>query len=123
HSIDIIFPTHDSVVELLSNIDTGSYVINAFPNTAQICRSKIRTYNLFIDEPWCPSFTTEVSKVSIFPVISKPDIGHGGQGIQLVKSKNELMSMQHNSSGIESHVFVEYLPGDEATVDCFTDYE
>src|SRR5690606_38742538 len=45
HSIDIIFPTHDSVVELLSNIDTGSYVINDFPNTAQICRSKIRTFN------------------------------------------------------------------------------
>ena len=121
-NIDIIFPTHDDVVlKLAENIDVIKSKI-AVPSlrAAQLSRSKKQTFNLFKDCRFCPIvYTTYNEIINNLPVFIKPDKGQGGKGALLLKEEN---SHTINSYMNEEYVICEYLPGEELTVDCFSDF-
>lgn len=123
HRIDVIFSTHDTVSCHLAGLAarSGVHLVNGNATTATICRSKHRTYDVLQDAAWLPRRYAPGSAAIDFPVIVKPDTGQGGQGVQLVHNRDELDAVTRADP--DSWVIVEYLPGDEITVDCFTDWQ
>lgn len=116
-SIDVIFATHDTVMQFLADKKLDTYLVNGDINTTKIARSKIKTYELFKNQSWCPRYYIELENIE-FPVICKPDFGQGAQGVYTCYNHHDLKIY---SDKIDFPVIAEYLPGDELTVDCFTD--
>ena len=120
NSIDIVFPIHDTVVLFLSENreKIKSHMIMGDKRTCRICRDKRLTYELFSKYEFCPTVYSSFEASRHFPVFLKPSDGQGGQRTQLVRSNEELnFFLEHESSLL----ILEYLPGQELTVDCFTD--
>lgn len=117
HNIDIIFPTHDSVSLFFSEhkAEINSEVIGANPQTADICRHKHKTYNLFKHTNFIPHIYHNPNDIKEYPVFIKLDTGQGSVGAKTVYAKEEL-----NKINFKEYVISEYLPGKELTVDCFT---
>ena len=117
HRIDLVFPTHDTVARfLVQNAGRiGSRIVSGDLDTVEICRSKIRTHDLFKDKGFVPRRYTGKGSVD-FPLYAKPDEGQGAQGARIVRDAVEL-------EGIDPETFLitEFLPGKEFTVDCLTD--
>lgn len=120
YSIDLVFPTHDTVCEYLAPRaqKMGFYLVNGDIETTAITRSKRHTYRLFSDLGWTPHVYPGVEEIKQWPVIAKPDTGQGGQQVMLLHNLEEAIAGERQ---ITDPVFVEYLPGEEITVDCFTD--
>lgn len=116
YKIDIIFATHDTVQEYLSQNNFNAYLVNGNKETNKITRNKKLTYELFKNFSWCP-FIYDI-ETAIYPAISKPNLGQGAQGVYKCENKSELLL---NTSKISDPVIMEYLPGQELTIDCFTD--
>lgn len=118
--IDVVFATHDTVHEYLSVRAhvMGFHLVNGDPVTAYIARRKSLTYQKFSEFPWTPTVFQNVDEIAEWPVIAKPDCGQGGQGVVLVHSA---VQAGHVLSVTSDMVWMEYLPGRELTVDCFTD--
>ncbi|WAH52390.1 ATP-grasp domain-containing protein [Pseudescherichia vulneris] len=119
NSIDVVFATHDSVAETLAPLaeKIGYFLVNGDSATAAIARRKSMTYELFQDCDWVPNVYKNVSDVPAWPIIIKPDLGQGGQGVSLIHNLDEASNIYENTN---DPVIVEYLPGSELTVDCFT---
>ncbi|MDD3437692.1 MAG: ATP-grasp domain-containing protein, partial [Candidatus Gastranaerophilales bacterium] len=119
HKIDFIFPAHDSVVfKLAQNRDRiKCLVINSDKKTCEITRSKLQTYNFLKDAVLTPKVYSIKDDMQ-FPVFLKPEVGQGSKGCLKVSSKSELEKYFKPSMMI-----LEYLPGREYTVDCFTDHK
>lgn len=118
--IDVVFPTHDTVCEYLAPKAEGMgfHLINGDIEATAIARSKRHTYRLLADHDWVPQVYANVADVTEWPVIAKPDAGQGGQQIMLFQHRDEALE---GCKKIADPVLVEYLPGEEITVDCFTD--
>ncbi|KAA9129747.1 ATP-grasp domain-containing protein [Marinihelvus fidelis] len=119
HDIDLIMPAHDSVVLKLAENQSflDATVVTSPKRTCRTCRSKILTYEALRRLVKTPVlFAPE--EVKSFPVFLKPDIGQGSRGASIVNSRDELECRLENSDGV---LVQEYLPGEEYTVDCFTD--
>lgn len=118
--IDVVFATHDTVHEYLSTraCTMGFYLVNGDPETAFIARRKSATYQKFAEFPWAPAVFENIGEIPEWPAIAKPDCGQGGQGVSLVRSAVEAC---HATAELSDIVWMEYLPGRELTVDCFTD--
>lgn len=121
HKIDYIVPAHDSAVLKMSiNQDKILVpVITSCANTCRICRSKSKTYHTFEKLLPTPEIY-DISKNMRFPVFLKPDVGQGSKGTFIAKSIKEV---KFYSNIDPSLLCLEYLPGKEYTVDCFTDRE
>src|SRR5690606_27105214 len=120
NKIDVVFATHDTVVEYLATLNRKlpAYVVNSDANTAALLRSKRSTYRYFANHDWCPQVFDDPDLVSQWPIIAKPDRGQGAQGVELVYT----IDRAHYLISTEpTTVLVEYLPGEELTIDCFTD--
>lgn len=121
YKIDLIFPTHDDVVLFLAENQSKISSKIAVPGLTQarICRSKKLIYDLFKNNQFCPKIYDEATEDMEFPVFIKPDKGQGGKGTFLIKRDADLKKL----AGIDfdKYVVSEYLPGEELTVDCFTD--
>ncbi|GHU50069.1 carbamoylphosphate synthase large subunit short form [Clostridia bacterium] len=116
HSIDVIIPTHDDVALFLADNQNSlnAKILTCDRETAETCRDKKLTYEMFRDYDFCPkTFSGAVQ----FPVFIKPRKGQGGAGSQIVRSRADVPSGLNWSD----YVICEYLPGEELTVDCFTD--
>ncbi len=116
NQIDVIIPTHDDVVLFLAENQQAIHakILTADVRTATVCRDKQETYALFSECDFCP----QVYDVPMnFPVFMKPRKGQGGVGVRLLSSADDIPA----DMDISDHVFCEYLPGEELTVDCFTD--
>lgn len=118
--IDMVFATHDTVLDYLATRAEGMGVtlVNGAPDSAAIARRKSATYRLFADLEWTPRVFPSVDDVTEWPVIVKPDLGQGGQGVTLVHTTQHARDVAHT---MDHPILVEYLPGEEITVDCFTD--
>ncbi|MCM1139672.1 MAG: ATP-grasp domain-containing protein [Muribaculum sp.] len=117
YNIDIVIPTHDTVVlEFIRNADKiNAKVMGGNLETAEICRSKKKTYSLFKNCAFTPKTYTTDKNVE-FPLFVKPDEGQGAKGTIIINSESELSSVD-----FDANVVCEYLPGEEMTVDCLTD--
>jgi predicted ATP-grasp superfamily ATP-dependent carboligase len=120
YNIDFIFPAHDSVVlKLAQNRDLiNAEVITSDKITCEICRSKKKTYEYFKDESFTPRVFKNYKNVNQYPVFLKPDVGQGSKGVALVQNEEDLIFYINNNANL---LILEYLPGEEYTIDCFTD--
>lgn len=115
-SISYIFPTHDTVALFLAknrNSIKAEVIVSDY-ETALICRDKKKTYEFFKNDDFCPIIYDDLKT---FPVYVKPRDSQGGKGNILLKRKEDIPS----SFSFDNKIIVEYLPGDELTVDCLTD--
>lgn len=117
--IDLIFATHDSVIAYLAEraFQWSATVVNGDPWTTRVARRKSATYAIFDDCLWCPATYGSMAEAS-WPALVKPDAGQGGQGVAIVADQETARSAM---AAIGEPIIVEYLPGRELTVDCFTD--
>lgn len=121
YKIDFIYPAHDDVLLCLTeNVERiNADVITTDLNTVRICRSKIATYSCFKGETYIPAQYDSIQFADTFPVFIKPDIGQGARGAKVVNNAYELEYAIYENHDI---VICEYLPGEEYTIDCFTDF-
>lgn len=119
YGIDYIYPAMDSAVSVLKeNEDVlGCYVIASPKETTRICLSKKKTYESLYDIIHTPQIYMPEDSLH-YPVFCKPDIGYGARGASIINNRE--MLTEHMREYPDSMI-MEYLPGAEYTVDCFTD--
>jgi predicted ATP-grasp superfamily ATP-dependent carboligase len=120
YSIDFIIPTHDSIaLFLVENEDKIlTKIICSNLETTKLCRYKSLAYDKFKNQDFVPQIYKTIDEVHDFPVFLKPNDGQGAQGTHVVKCKNELEFYMSNNTEL---IICEYLPGEEISIDCFTD--
>jgi len=120
--INFVFPAHDTVGLFLAKHqhELPCKVLISPLETCQICRNKQKTYTYFNKLLPVPYVFKNPDDVSLFPVFLKPKIGEGAKGVFIAESKKELEGILENKKGL---LILEYLPGKEYTIDCFTNYE
>jgi hypothetical protein len=118
--INFIYPTHDTIALWLADNAhlLKAKVIGSSVETARVARSKKLTYKTFEHEEFCPAMYGAMHMPDRFPVFVKPDDGQGGQGACVVSSWPDLQELVSSRPNL---VVTEYLPGEELSVDCFTD--
>ncbi len=121
YHIDYIFPAFDAAVLKLSECrdDLHAEVLTSSKEAVQTCRSKEKTYRKLAGAYFLPKVYLSPDEVKEYPVLMKPAVGQGGQGVKLIPDEETLrFELGHRA---EKQVVCEYLPGMEYTVDCFTD--
>lgn len=121
YGIDFIFPALDSVMAALSleRDRLHASLLTCGDSAVQICRSKARTYAALEGCDFLPKVYASADAVESYPVIIKPAEGQGSQGFLILHSREELdFALSQREA---QQVICEYLPGEEYTIDCFTD--
>lgn len=121
YKIDFIFPAHDSAVLKLSQNQhlVPATIVTSPPETCKIARSKKLTYRHLADTVRVPKIFNQTDHLT-YPVFLKPDVGQGSKGAMKVSSKKMVEAAIERDPTL---LILEYLPGEEYTVDCFTDRE
>lgn len=120
HNIDAIYPAMDAVISFLKDKEEelGCKVIAPSKEVTEICLSKNKTYNLLKFDIPVPKIFSSVEEIEKYPVFLKPDVGYGSRGVLKANSKEDVQAHLLKYPGC---LVLEYLPGNEFTVDCFTD--
>lgn len=122
YRIDAIYPTMDAVAETLQNLagSLGIPVIGSSAHTTAVCASKSATYDVLAGRIPLPVRYRSLDEVMDFPVFIKPDRGYGARNSLLASSREagRVFLVQTQPSPM---LILEYLPGREWTVDCFSD--
>ena len=118
YSIDIIYPTMDSIISFLKfyEVEIGIPVVGPSYDVAKLCSSKLETYRLLGDKIRIPKQFSKNDKDLKFPLFVKPDIGYGSRNVLKINNIEQL-----KNTDLEGMILCEYLPGIEFTIDCFTD--
>ncbi len=121
NNIDYIFPALDSVILALSqNRDKLHAKLLTCPHeTVELCRSKSKTYERLSGCDFLPEIYSSLEQIKDYPVIIKPTESQGSQGFMILKNEEQLR--YELSVRTDEQVICEYLPGEEYTIDCFTD--
>ncbi len=115
--IDAIYPTMDLVITRLKHFENelGCSVISSPLDTVETCLSKRHTYEILKDNIKTPKLFSQEGLIE-YPVFLKPNVGYGAKGTKLIHNEKEL------KANIKPDLLIcEFLPGEEYTVDCFTD--
>ena len=121
NNIDFIIPAHDSVVLKLAEARKSGELkcglITSPLQTCAIARSKSKTYEALRNVLPVPKIfnLSQITEADL-PIFLKPDVGQGSKGTFLAKT---LKDIEYHSD--KDLLYLEYLPGKEYTVDCFTD--
>ena len=89
--------------------------------TCEITRSKSRTYHHLAEVVPVPKIYQTPEEIADFPVFLKPDRGQGSQDTHVVRDAADLQDFVRR--GLTGRLLLEYLPGEEYTIDCFSDRE
>lgn len=121
HQIDLIFPANDDVQLVLAHHadDLACQLISPPVETCEVCRSKSITYQNLADLIRVPKVYSP-GAIDHFPVFLKPDQGQGSEDVHLAHDQAEVDFYLARQPDL---LILEYLPGSEYTVDCFTDRE
>jgi hypothetical protein len=119
-AIDYVFPAHDDVIVALSRRQAciPAKVISSPADVCETTRSKSLTYRRLGRLLRVPTIYDNPERIASYPVFVKPDKGQGSFGVRKVHNQNELLTAL---SGVPDAIICEYLPGEEFTVDCFSD--
>ena len=119
--IDLVIPAHDdAVLALAENADAiDALVVGSPVETCRVARSKRATYRALSGVVPVPRVHDDPGRIDAFPVFAKPDRGQGSTGARIVRDRAELALALADGSGLVT----EMLPGDEHTIDCFSDRE
>ena len=117
-NIHYIIPTHDTVARyLMEHQDKIPATVICSPlETAKIAEDKLLTYNLLKDCWYYPRVYAPNGNIE-FPVFLKPFVAAGGKGCVKVNDREELEKALEQNPDL---LICEYLPGEEYTIDCFT---
>lgn len=120
NKIDLIFPAYDDIiVELMRNSkNINAKTISSPLETCLITRSKLKTYEIFNILIPTPHLYKELSEINKFPIFLKPEKGQGSKDTYLVENEKEFKIIMNK---VKNLIILEYLPGREYTIDCFTD--
>lgn len=118
--IDCIYPAMDSaLVFLKKNEDLLNVkIIGSSLETNNICLSKTKTYKALDGQIKIPKIYRDLKDVEDYPVFGKPDVGYGSRGVSVIHSYEIGYSKIKENPGL---IILEYLPGKEYTIDCFSD--
>jgi hypothetical protein len=118
--IDFVFPTHDDVSLYLAKEreNLSAKILTSNYETNLVARHKSRTFDLFAGESFCPAVFKAPYREIRFPVFCKPDTGQGAQGTSVAE---DAVQLERAVSAQTNLVVTEFLPGEELSVDCFTD--
>lgn len=121
-AIDYIFPAYDDVIVALSRNQAHipARVVSAPAEACETTRSKSLTYRRLGGSLRVPVLYDSPGQVASFPVLVKPDRGQGSFGVHRVDNREALLAAV---SAVPGAIICEYLPGEEYTVDCFSDRE
>ncbi len=122
-NIDAIYPAMDLVITILKEHEheLDCRVVASPVETTRISLSKELTYKKLEGCVLIPKvFDTQNIPVGEFPVFAKPKVGYGAKGTKKLSNQDEVNSFVKDKKEL---LVVEYLPGEEYTVDCFTDRE
>lgn len=117
YGFDFIYPAMDGVLTVFSKYKSllSPEIIAPDHQTTEITRSKRKTYALLNKVIPTPMIYEDKDAIKTFPVFVKPDVGQGAVGAKKINNSDELRSID-----LSRYVCLEYLPGNEFTVDCFT---
>ena len=115
-----IFPAHDELIlPLLANEKAlGAKIVTSGTETCRVARSKRGTVQHFTGVVPVPRVYEDVSSVDAYPVFVKPDEGQGSRGAAVAHDADELALLLRQDGTL---LIEEFLPGEEFTVDCFSD--
>jgi len=118
--IDFIFPAYDDVLLALAENSRQIHcrIVTSPPEICRIARSKSATYRYLRRHVPTPHIYKSPKEVTEFPVFLKPDAGQGSQRVRLACDPKDLKNAMDE---FPDRIIVEYLPGEEYTVDCFSD--
>lgn len=121
-NIDAIYPAMDIAITTIKQHEKelGCKVISSPKETTEICLSKEKTYDTLCNDILTPIIYKEYNHITDFPVFAKPKIGYGAKGTKKITNQEELTSFIKGKNDL---LILEYLPGEEFTVDCFTNKE
>jgi hypothetical protein len=119
--IDFIYPTHDTIACYLAEhaSELAARVLTSCHETNRIARFKEQTYSAFQSFAFCPKVYRDLYHDLDFPVFLKPNDGQGGKGTYLAETWGDLAFYLGKNPSL---LVMEYLPGEELSVDCFTDF-
>lgn len=117
--IDLVVLTHDTVVKYFSDNrgDVLTQVLLPDRETADACRDKSLAMEILAGEPFIPRVYTSPGTLPPARVFVKPKRGQGAVGARIVEPDSS--SVQ--DIDWDNEIVCDYLPGEELTVDCFTD--
>eukprot|EP00873_Tetraselmis_striata_P044779 jgi/Tetstr1/465043/TSEL_009771.t1 len=116
--IGYVFPAYDDATVWLKRNQPRLRAVVVAPRlrTIETCRSKSATYLALAGVVRTPAvFAKGELAPSSLPVFVKPDAGEGSKRCRLVTDMRGVAGME------DDEIAVEYFPGPEYTVDCFTD--
>ena len=119
HGIDIVFPSDDSsMLFFAKNVENiHAKVVQPGVLPAELSRYKNKFYKTFTSKEYCPLVYASEDAISEYPVFVKPVLGSGGQNTRTVHCPADFKKEDWN----DNFLVLEYLPGEELTVDCFSD--
>lgn len=120
HAVDFVFPAHDSVVLALAvwAPELHARYAGSCAATCKVCRSKRATYQALASRVRVPRLFSPDDAAAAYPVFLKPDVGQGSKGARIAYSREEVAFYLRQDPSL---LVLEYFPGCEYTVDCFTD--
>jgi hypothetical protein len=122
HDIHLLYPTMDFVIARLGKYKDQILcdVIGSPYDTSLICFSKKSMDDCLGSKIPMAELYKELPDVKEFPVFLKPVVGYSGKGTAVVYNYEEAaFHLQKRPDCL----IMEYLPGEEYTVDCFTNKE
>jgi hypothetical protein len=119
--IGYVFPAHDDVVVgLAQNAERiNAQIVSSPLETCLIARSKSQSYHVLADIVPVPTLYNDLETIDQYPVFVKPDKCQGSQDTHIVPSKDQLFHLLMREN--REYIVMEYLPGEEYTIDCFSD--
>jgi hypothetical protein len=122
NGIDFVIPAHDDVIVALAQNSQKIHarIVTSPLTTCLIARSKSETYRVLSDSIPVPVRFPDADVIERFPVFVKPDRGQGSQHAQVVHNARHLEQALATRDDL---IILEYLPGEEFTIDCFSDRE
>ncbi|MFH0934466.1 MAG: ATP-grasp domain-containing protein [Pseudomonadota bacterium] len=119
--VSLVIPAHDDVALLLSemSLPKDCAVVGQSHEANLIVRYKSKTYASLKHIVPVPA-TYRLGDDIPFPVFIKPDRGQGSKSTHFIPDK---FALDNFMCGRDSSAFIicEFLPGEEFTVDCFSD--
>lgn len=119
HQFDAIYPATDMAISTIKKEEEllGCKVIASKSETTEICLNKEKTYSRFKEILNTPRVLDQ--KSIEYPCFAKPKVGYGSRGAKKITNDTQLTA--HLTEFIDC-IITEWLPGDEYTVDCFTNF-
>lgn len=118
-NIDYIIPTHETIASYLTKHGEkiNAQIVCSPYETARIAENKRLTYEALKNFHFCPRYYQNINDITKYPVFLKPCKGAGSRGTHFVETKKELEDILAKQPDL---LICEYLPGQEYTIDCFT---